>query len=156
MKRGGMNRIPRDFGARPQDEQDSFTQITWCDSCLKSNLGLFNPVEYEEDGKLYLEGICSRCQSQVVSEIIDKDSGGRDCDIVWPIHHPERPAPTRIPERPVVTGPWRFFSKDGSYPLRTPNRSSKHSAVVLWIMLTVMILTIIIILIYPLYRQGGF
>jgi hypothetical protein len=131
-------------------------QITWCDSCFKSNLGMLNPIEYEEDGKLYLEGVCSRCGSQVVSEIIDKDSGGRDCDIVWPIRHPERPPLTRIPERPAVTGPWRFSSREGYYPLRSPNKSSKRSAIVLCIMLTILILTIVVIKIYPLYRQGGF
>jgi len=46
---------------------------TWCDECQAPDLGMRNPVEYEEDGVLYVEGVCLRCGNRVVSEIEERD-----------------------------------------------------------------------------------
>jgi hypothetical protein len=66
-------RIVKDFTDRPRWEQEWFTQNTWCDACQSADLGLTEPVEYEEDGARYIEGQCRRCRGSVVSEIIHRD-----------------------------------------------------------------------------------
>jgi len=47
---------------------------TWCDHCSKADLGLIDPLEYEEDGQIYLEGKCKACGKRVVSKIIERDA----------------------------------------------------------------------------------
>ena len=151
-----MKRLLHDFSVRPQKERDSFTQITWCDSCYKADLGMFNPIEFEKNGKRFLEGICTRCGSKVISEIIDKNANGSDEDIIWPLHHQSKPALTRIPDKPAVTMTWSSFSRDGYYSLRTAGSASRKSLIVFCILLTICILAILTYLLYPVYLQGGF
>jgi hypothetical protein len=65
----------RDFTARPAEEQRWMLVNTWCDVCNQADLGMTNPVEYEKDEKVYLEGTCCRCGRTVVNLITEHDSG---------------------------------------------------------------------------------
>ena len=67
-----MTRIPRDFWSRPPQEQQFMIENTWCERCAAADLGLTDPVEFEEGGVRYLEGACRRCGERVVSEIHEK------------------------------------------------------------------------------------
>ena len=69
-----MTRIVRDFSIRPRSEQALMTTNTWCDSCQDADLGLRAPLEYEEGGRVYLEGTCIRCGARVRSEIHETDN----------------------------------------------------------------------------------
>jgi hypothetical protein len=64
-----MTRRERDFVARSPLERQWMTENTWCEHCQKADLGLSDPVEYESDGKFFIEGECRVCGSCVVSEI---------------------------------------------------------------------------------------
>ncbi len=53
-------------------EQQALVRDTWCEACSKPDLGLVDPVEYEEHGVIYVAGNCSICRAPVttfVSEI---------------------------------------------------------------------------------------
>ena len=64
-----MNRKVRDFFSRDFNEQQWMADNTWCDICGEADLGLDDPVEYEENNKILLEGKCRKCGAKVVSEI---------------------------------------------------------------------------------------
>jgi hypothetical protein len=64
---------PRDFNARSAQDQQDFTQFTWCDTCQKENLGLSDPKEYEQGGTIFIEGKCKQCAQGVITEITDED-----------------------------------------------------------------------------------
>ena len=67
-----MNRIPRNFQSRSQIEQNWMLDNTWCNNCNEAGIGMKNPVEYEENGIIFVEGQCLRCGKIVRSEITDK------------------------------------------------------------------------------------
>jgi len=50
-------------------------QNTWCDTCAEADLGMDAPREYEEDGRVYVEGQCRKCRRGVRSEIVERDAG---------------------------------------------------------------------------------
>ena len=64
-------RSTRNFNARSREEQRALIQDTWCDVCSKPDLGLASPVEYEEDGVVYVSGLCAVCSSPVLNEVSD-------------------------------------------------------------------------------------
>jgi len=64
---------PRDFSQRPASEQQEFIENTWCDQCMKENLGLVEPNEYELSGVIYIEGKCKQCSSIVVTELTEDE-----------------------------------------------------------------------------------
>lgn len=66
-------RKPRDFTARPAKEQQEFIDNTWCEHCLKENLGLVEPEEYELSGVIFIEGKCKQCAKIVVTELTDEE-----------------------------------------------------------------------------------
>jgi len=66
-------RSVRNFFARPADEQRAFSKESWCDSCGEADLGIASPVEFEKDGKVYVEGKCPRCGTRVITEILEID-----------------------------------------------------------------------------------
>lgn len=66
-------RVDRDFFQRTTDDQQDFITNTWCDDCGKENLGLTNPVEYEQAGTIFIEGQCLQCKNTVVTEITEDD-----------------------------------------------------------------------------------
>jgi hypothetical protein len=63
----------RDFNQRTEEERQLMTDDTWCDSCGKPDLGLIEPNEYEEDGKIFIAGKCRACGADVVTEIIEEE-----------------------------------------------------------------------------------
>jgi hypothetical protein len=66
-----MRRSERNFLAREGVEQKWILENTWCDTCSKADLGMTSPQEYEEDGRIYVEGNCRICGRQVRSEITE-------------------------------------------------------------------------------------
>jgi hypothetical protein len=62
-------RVSRDFFARNWIDQESICENTWCESCAEADIGLLDPIEYEEDGRILVEGVCAKCRSRIVSEI---------------------------------------------------------------------------------------
>ena len=71
-----MERIERDFFARDEEDQQAFLSQTWCNQCMEANLGMVEPVEYELDGVVYVEGKCSKCGDVMVTEIADDSTDG--------------------------------------------------------------------------------
>ena len=70
-----MKITKRDFRKLNIGEQEFLIENTWCDICNKSDLGLNNPKEYEENGRVFISGDCRACGNKVVSEIIEKNVG---------------------------------------------------------------------------------
>ena len=66
-----MTRNPRNLNARDQFEREWLIQNTWCDHCSIADLGIDEPSEYEEAGRVFIEGVCRRCGNKVKSEIVD-------------------------------------------------------------------------------------
>lgn len=63
----------RDFFARPDAEQSDFLAQTWCNNCMEMDLGMKNPKEFESDQRIWIEGECVKCGSQVITEIVYED-----------------------------------------------------------------------------------
>lgn len=68
-----MSRKDRDFSQRPAEDQQAFLTQTWCDHCMEADLGMTDPVEYEDDGLVIIEGKCKKCGGLVVTELTDED-----------------------------------------------------------------------------------
>ncbi|OUR67667.1 hypothetical protein A9Q73_04975 [Bermanella sp. 47_1433_sub80_T6] len=68
-----MDRIERDFYLRDPEEQADFLLQTWCNECQQVDLGMTDPVEYELDGKIAIEGKCKKCGNSVTTEIAPDD-----------------------------------------------------------------------------------
>ena len=66
-------RTIRDFFSRAIEEQRWLAQNTWCETCSEADLGLNNPVEYEEAGRILISGECRKCGRTVTSLISDKE-----------------------------------------------------------------------------------
>ncbi len=62
-------RVPRNFLQRDPAEQRSICSHTWCSRCDQADLGLRTPVEYEEGGRVFVEGACAKCGKRVVTEL---------------------------------------------------------------------------------------
>jgi hypothetical protein len=65
-------RVVCDFNSRPEDERNSICAETWCDHCNQADLGLVKPVEFEEDGQNYIEGLCRKCGNAVRTYLVEK------------------------------------------------------------------------------------
>lgn len=65
--------IKRDFYARDADEQADFLSQTWCNQCMEMDLGMSDPVEYASQDRVWVEGVCVKCLSQVITEIVEED-----------------------------------------------------------------------------------
>jgi hypothetical protein len=65
-------RVIRDFAARPQAERDGLLDDTWCGACAAADLGMTDPGEYEEGGRVFIEGRCRRCGGRVVNEVVER------------------------------------------------------------------------------------
>ena len=66
-------RIERDFSCRSEEEQQAFLEQTWCDNCMEVNLGMRDPVEYEQNDIVFIEGKCNRCGTVILTELTDED-----------------------------------------------------------------------------------
>lgn len=64
-------RVQRDFYARSPSDQRSFLEETWCAQCGDCDIGMDCPVEYEESGRVYIEGRCLGCHGSVRTEITE-------------------------------------------------------------------------------------
>ena len=60
-----MPRTPRDFSKRNVAEQKAILKDTWCDACKEADLGMTKPVEFEQNGQIIVEGLCTRCGGAV-------------------------------------------------------------------------------------------
>ena len=67
-------RTPRDFGANPPWLRQWYLKHTWCNTCNKADLGMIEPNEYEEDGRVYVEGDCEVCGERVFSEVVERET----------------------------------------------------------------------------------
>ncbi len=61
-----MDRIKRDFFLRDNEEQRWLMENTWCDTCQQADLGLKDPLEYEDSETIFLEGKCNHCGHTVI------------------------------------------------------------------------------------------
>jgi len=59
------DRVQRDFAARDQHERESLLANTWCTVCEKADLGMIDPVEFEDGEGSVLEGRCAVCGGPV-------------------------------------------------------------------------------------------
>jgi hypothetical protein len=65
-------RIPRDFWQRDRVEQSIICDNTWCDVCQQADIGLVEPNEYEQNGRIFVEAKCARCATLVITELSEK------------------------------------------------------------------------------------
>lgn len=65
--------VELDFFARPEEEQQDFLSMTWCNECQEMDLGMKHPVEYATDQRHWIEGECVKCSSKVITEIVEED-----------------------------------------------------------------------------------
>lgn len=68
-------RIRRNFFVRDANERDIICENSWCDNCGEADIGLINPVEYEEAGQIFVEGACVRCGDRILNTINEERSG---------------------------------------------------------------------------------
>jgi hypothetical protein len=73
-------KTPRDFSARPPREQQELAHDSWCDVCNEADLGMREPREFEEDGKIVVEGLCRKCGSPIRNYIEDTQSNPPSAD----------------------------------------------------------------------------
>ena len=69
-----MPRTPRDFSKRDAVEQKFILAETWCDTCKQADLGMVDPIEFEEDGDIIVEGHCARCGAAIKAIVVVKDT----------------------------------------------------------------------------------
>ncbi len=68
-------RIARDFFTRSPIDQQSICENAWCEACGEADVGLDNPVEYEIHGRIFVDGVCTRCGGNITTEL--KEIGAR-------------------------------------------------------------------------------
>lgn len=68
-----MERNERDFFSRPQEDQQALLKHTWCPNCMEVDLGMSDPVEYEQKGIVFIEGQCNKCGETITTEITEED-----------------------------------------------------------------------------------
>ena len=69
------SRVNREFNARSESEREWMSENTWCGRCDQADLGLNAPQEYEEDGKIFIEGKCKQCGDTIRSEVTEMGAG---------------------------------------------------------------------------------
>ena len=70
-----MARLHLDFTRRTATERQWLINNTWCPQCQKPELGLLNPIEFEDNERIFLEGTCVLCGGIVYSEILADERG---------------------------------------------------------------------------------
>jgi hypothetical protein len=66
-------RRPRNFEDREPADREALLSNTWCGVCQQADLGMASPVEYDEDGQVYVEGQCAVCGAVVTTEVLGVD-----------------------------------------------------------------------------------
>jgi hypothetical protein len=51
-------------------EQKAILEDTWCNACKEADLGMTDPVEFEENGQVMVEGLCDRCGGSIRTTLI--------------------------------------------------------------------------------------
>ena len=69
LKNVVYQRLDRNFADRDLDEQEWIIENNYCEKCKKADTGLEYPIEYEFDGKIYIDGICKVCETACRTEI---------------------------------------------------------------------------------------
>ena len=69
LKNVVYQRLEKNFKERDSDEQEWITENNYCGKCQKADTGLNYPIEYEFDGKIYVDGICKVCRTSCGSEM---------------------------------------------------------------------------------------
>jgi len=59
------DRVQRDFSARDRHERESLLANTWCNVCERADLGMTDPIEFENEEGSVLEGRCAVCGAPV-------------------------------------------------------------------------------------------
>ena len=59
------DRVQKDFSARDRLERESLLANTWCNVCEKADLGMIDPVEFEDGDGSVLEGVCVVCGAPI-------------------------------------------------------------------------------------------
>jgi hypothetical protein len=59
------DRVKKDFAARDLAERESLLANTWCGVCEQADLGMTDPVEFEDGENSLLEGRCAVCGAPV-------------------------------------------------------------------------------------------
>lgn len=67
----------RDFTLRTATEEQWLINNTGCPRCQKTNLGLPNPIEFEDNGWSFLERTCVLCDGIDCSEIAQDERAHR-------------------------------------------------------------------------------
>ena len=66
-------KIARDFFARDEEEKKAFLEQTWCDHCQEANLGMVEPIEYELNDTVFIEGKCAKCGNIILTELTEDE-----------------------------------------------------------------------------------
>jgi len=64
-------RVQRDFFARPMWEQETICENSWCPACAEADIGMLDPAEFEEGGRVFVEGRCARCGGSIRTELTE-------------------------------------------------------------------------------------
>ncbi len=72
-----MAKIIKDVFSRSPTERTWMLENTWCDTCAAADIGMTEPLEYQENGLLYVEGKCFKCGNRVESQISEPDTDTR-------------------------------------------------------------------------------
>jgi hypothetical protein len=59
------DRIQKNFAARDPAERESLLANTWCGACEQADLGMTDPVEFEDGGDSVLERRCAVCRAPI-------------------------------------------------------------------------------------------
>lgn len=63
----------RNFFDRDEEEQTAFLENTWCNRCQQVDLGMSDPVEFTQNGRLFIEGRCLVCGETITTELVEDD-----------------------------------------------------------------------------------
>jgi hypothetical protein len=62
---------PKAFQERDEEERDELIAQVWCDTCGGPVRSLDEPVEYQGNGLVLLEGRCPECGEMVIMELAE-------------------------------------------------------------------------------------
>lgn len=67
------DRIQKDLASRDLAERESLLAKTWCGVCEKADLGMTDPVEFEDGEGSVLEGHCAVCGGEIETLLTEVD-----------------------------------------------------------------------------------
>ena len=69
LKNVVYQRLERNFKDKDFEERVWITENNYCKKCKKADTGLIFPIEYEFDGKIFIDGICKICGTLCRTEL---------------------------------------------------------------------------------------